>query len=320
MDADTKLLVFAIDMICPILVGYACKYQHILREGFFNKLILNNILVVCPIVSFLSFWVLPLTSDIIWLPFISLVMGFVPGGIAYLWAQHKYSDDKERGAYVMAASLSNFGTIGGICVFLLYGERGYGYQQIILLFQYVLMFTFCYPLAQYFAARGERKRKRHGISVRSVLFSRNQIAVLGIMLGGALQYIGVSRPPACDGVAQIFIHAGAWTGLIPVGYSIDFARIRRYWFSLFDLTFIKFLVTPIIVFTVACLVITDSYMLYSILVLSCMPVAINAVVTARLYHLNIDLDVAAFIVTTILFLVVNCKCKLNTNIIKKHYQ
>ena len=33
MDIKMKLLVFAIDMICPLILGYACKYQHWLKEG-----------------------------------------------------------------------------------------------------------------------------------------------------------------------------------------------------------------------------------------------------------------------------------------------
>ena len=299
-----KLLVFAIDMICPLLLGYACQYQHKLKDGFFNKMILNNILVVCPIVSFLSFWVLPLTRDLLWLPLISIAMGFVPGLMAYFIAEHKYQDDRERGAYVMAASLSNLGTIGGICVFLIYGERGYGYQQIIVLFQYVLMFMICYPLAQYYETRASGHSSGDRVSIWSMLFSKKQLAVVGIMLGGVLQYAGVPRPAELDGVAQIFIHMGAGTGLIPVGYSGDFAKIRHYWLSLFDLSFIKFIAAPLTIYLLSHLVIENRDMLGALLVLAAMPSAINAVVTSRLYHLNVDLDVPAFIVTTLIFLFV----------------
>jgi len=298
-----KLLVFAVDMICPLLLGYTCQYQHKLKDGFFNKMILNNILVVCPVVSFLSFWVMPLSREMLWLPVISIAMGLVPGMMAAFIAHRKYADDRERGAYVMAASLSNLGTIGGICVFLIYGERGYGYQQIIVLFQYVLMFMVCYPLAQYYETRASGSGGQR-VSLRSLLLSKNQLAVAGILLGGVLQYAGVPRPLELDGVAQIFIHAGAWTGLIPVGYSIDFARIRRYWLSLFDLSLIKFVVAPAMIYFLSHLVIQNEIMLGSLLVLASMPSAVNAVVTARLYHLNVDLDVAAFIVTTLVFLVV----------------
>ena len=91
VDVKMKILVFAVDMICPLMLGYLCQRQNVLEEKFFNKMILNNILVVCPIVSFLSFWILPLTADLFWLPLISLALGFVPGAMAYVIAQKRYS-------------------------------------------------------------------------------------------------------------------------------------------------------------------------------------------------------------------------------------
>lgn len=304
MDVKMKLIVFAIDLIVPLAVGYACRYQSVIKENVFNKMILNNILVVCPVVSFLSFWVMPLTSDLLWLPLIGVFMGVIPGAMAYYIARNKYGSDLERGSYVMAACLSNLGTIGGLCVFLLYGEQGYGYQQIILLFQYVLMFTFCYPLAQFFYQRAHGGNKVSKISVFSILFSKNQIAVLGILLGGLLQIYGVERPQQLDGVAQIFIHLGAWTGLLPVGYSMDFAKIKLYYKELMDLALIKFVAAPMVIYLLSHLFITNKDMLNTLLILSCTPVAVNAVVVARIYKLNVNLGVAAFIVTTVLFLFV----------------
>jgi len=302
LDIATKLVIFAADLILPLLLGYACKFQHRLGDSFFNRMILNNILVVSPIVSFLSFWIMPLSRELLWLPLLSIALGFLPGAIAYEAARRKYRDFREQGAYVMAASLSNLGTIGGICVFLIYGEQGYGYQQIATLFQYVLMLMFCYPLARSYETKADGKSGQK-ISIWSMLFSKKQLAVLGILLGGVLQYAGIPRPPSLDGVSQIFIHLGAWTGLIPVGYSVDFNKIRRYWLSLFDLAFIKFIVAPVLIFGLSRLLIESPTMRGTLLILAATPTAINAVVTARLYNLAIDLTVAAFIVTTLLFLV-----------------
>ena len=102
MDIKMKLLVFAVDLICPLILGYACRYQKKLGDNFFNKMILNNILVVCPVVSFLSFWVMPITREFLWLPVMSIALGFVPGAMAYWLAGRKYKDYREQGAYVMA--------------------------------------------------------------------------------------------------------------------------------------------------------------------------------------------------------------------------
>lgn len=301
MDIQTKLMVFAVDLIGPLVLGYAGRYQRRVGDAFFNKMILNNIFVVCPVVSFLSFWVMPLTRELFWMPVLSIALGLFPGTAAWWLARRKYREYRDQGAYVMSATLANLGTIGGICVYLVYGERGYGYQQIATLFQYVLMFLFCYPIAQYYEQQAEG-RSGQKVSFFSMVFSKNQIAVVGILLGGALQVAGIPRPPELSGVTPFFVHLGAWTGLIPVGYSLDFRKIRRYWLSLFDLAVLKFVVTPFLLYEISGLFVESPEMRGSLLILAATPTAVNAVVAARLYHLAVDLTVAAFLVTTLLFL------------------
>ena len=299
-----KLLIFGIDLILPLIVGYCCQYQKKLKDQFFNKMILNNILVVYPALSFLCFWILPLNFDLIWLPVMGLAMGLIPGLVAYFVAEKKFDDDLDRGSYVMSAILSNLGTLGGLCVFLLYGERGYGYQQLVVLFQYILMFMFCYPLAQYYYQRANSNGKIKGISVRQVLLSRNQLAVVGIFCGAALQLAGIPRPHYLDGMAEFFVHFGAWTALIPVGYSMDFGKMKGYYYQLKELIAIKFIITPVAIYGLSHLIMTDKVMLNSILILASTPTAVNAVITSRIYDLNINISVAAFIVTTLIFLTV----------------
>ena len=299
-----KLLIFGIDLILPLIVGYCCQYQKKFNDQFFNKMILNNILVVYPALSFLCFWILPLNFDLIWLPVMGLAMGLIPGLVAYFVAEKKFADDLDRGSYVMSAVLSNLGTLGGLCVFLLYGERGYGYQQLVVLFQYILMFMFCYPLAQYYYQRANSEGAITKISVTQVLFSRNQLAVVGIFCGVALQLAGIPRPHALDGMAEFFVHFGAWTALIPVGYSMDFAKMKGYYYQLKELIAIKFIVTPVAIYGLSHLIMTDRVMLNSILILASTPTAVNAVITSRIYDLNINIAVAAFIVTTLIFLTI----------------
>ncbi|MBP2655286.1 MAG: hypothetical protein H6Q73_2855 [Firmicutes bacterium] len=302
MDVKIKLLFFAIDLLAPLVVGYLCRFQNKLKDKFFDKMILNNILVVYPALSFLSFWVLPLNMDLIWLPVLGLAMGLIPGAVAYIIAERKYKSDLERGSYVMSASLSNLGTLGGLCVFLLYGETGYAYQQLVVLFQYILMFMFCYPLAQYYYERAQGGSKARRVSIKAVLFSRNQLAVLGILCGAALNIADVGRPDFFAFFFNPLVHLGAWTALIPVGYSVDFSKLGEYFKGIKDIALIKFIVTPVCVYGLASLVISDQGMLNTILVLASTPTAVNAVITARIYNLNIHIPVAAFIFTTLLFL------------------
>lgn len=296
-----KLLVFAIDLLVPLTVGYFCRYQQKLSGNFFNKMILNNILVIYPALSFLSFWALPLHYELIWLPVLGIAMGLVPGGIAYVVAKRKYSSDLDRGSYVMSAALSNLGTIGGLCVFIIFGETGYAYQQLVVLFQYILMFMFCYPLAEYYYERAQQGSKVFAFSLKAILFNRNQLAVLGIISGMLLNLAGMPRPDFLGAFFNPLVHIGAWTALLPVGYSIDFGKLKEEYRGIIDLIPIKFFIAPALTYGIASLVVSDAGMLNTILVLACTPTAVNAVITSRIYHLNIHIAVAAFILTTILF-------------------
>lgn len=304
MDIKMKLVLFAVDMVAPLTLGYFCRLQSVVKEAFFNKMILNNILVIYPALSFLSFWVLPLRYELALLPVMGLLMGIIPGVVAYFVAERKFTSELDKGSYVMSAILSNLGTIGGLCVFILYGETGYAYQQLVVLFQYILMFMFCYPLAQYYYQRAQQGSEAGEISIKSILFNRNQLAVLGIMCGIALHIAGVPRPQALGAFFEPLVHIGAWTALIPVGYSIDFQQLKEQYHSVKDLVLIKFIITPVAIYALARLLISDTTMLNTLLVLAATPTAVNAVITARIYKLNIHITVAAFILTTLVFLLV----------------
>ncbi len=303
MDITSKILISSLDLLLPIAIGYLLKRQSYLRDGFFNKMILNNILVVYPLLSFLCFWVLPLSRELIWLPVMGVLMGLIPGAIATWRSKQKYTSPLDQGGYVMSAILSNLGTIGGLCVFLLYGETGYAYQQLVVLSQYILMFMFCYPLAQRYYEQAQNNVRQHSVSLRSVLFSRNQLAVVGILLGVVLQLADIERPASLSGVSSFLVHLGAWTALIPVGYSMDFARIRSHYRELLDLAVIKFAISPLILYGIALILIDNEIMRYALVILSFTPTAVNAVITARIYQLNLHLTMAAFISTTLLFLI-----------------
>jgi auxin efflux carrier len=52
------------------------------------------------------------------------------------------------------------------------------------------------------------------------------------------------------------------------------------------------------------LVISDPVIRNALVLFACVPAAINATLTARLYHLNVDYTIAVFLVTTVLYLTV----------------
>lgn len=82
-------------------------------------------------------------------------MSVIPGILAYPWAKKKYKNSIDQGSFILAAVLSNLLTLGGLAVFILYGEVGYAYTQLVVLFGNIVLFMVCFPLAQYFYQSGQ---------------------------------------------------------------------------------------------------------------------------------------------------------------------
>ena len=90
--------------------------------------------------------------------------------------------------------------------------------------------------------------------------------------------------------------------MLPVGFLIDFSQVRRYERQVRSLTALRFLITPAIFGVLIDLFVSDPVVQGTLLICAFCPTAINAVLTARLYHLTTDLSVASFVITTAAFL------------------
>jgi len=112
------------------------------------------------------------------------------------------------------------------------------------------------------------------------------------------------RPKILGELFNPLVHLAAWTALIPVGHVTDFSAIKKYYSSTLDLLPIKFIITPLISYIIAIIVFNDPIMVNTIMILASTPTAINAVITAKIHNLNIHIATAAFVVTTVLFLLV----------------
>lgn len=297
-----RILYVFTDLATPLLAGYIAYQRGRISDALCNALIRFNIIVMATLLAVLSFWVMPLSKSLLWLPLFSALFMLVPGSIAYLTFARRHKDALSRGAYYMSAMLTNIGTIAGLSAFILYDEVGFAYVQIVSSFQVGLLVLVCFPLAAMFRAQGAKEGTRVHLSLRELFLTPNQVPVLGLIAGLALNVYGVERPAVFGTAFQALVHIGAWTALFPVGCLVDFSRARPYIKKTADLIPLRFLLTPLIFFGLCRLLFADSVLIGSVLLIAAAPTAINAVLTARLYKLNVDLTVASFLVTTVIYL------------------
>lgn len=301
-ETTFRLIYVGTDLIAPLIAGYIAYQRGFISDARCNTVIRFNIIVMATLLALLSFWVMPLSKSLLWLPLFSALFMLVPGAIARLTFARRHREPLSRGAYYMSAMLTNIGTIAGLSAFILYDEAGFAYVQIVSSFQVGLLVLVCFPLAALFRAQGAADAHRVHLSVRELFLTPNQVPILGLLAGLSLNFLGVERPAVFGAAFQSLVHVGAWTALFPVGCLVDFSRARLYIKNTADLVPLRFLLTPLIFFGLCRLLFDDPVLIGSLLLIAAAPTAINAVLTARLYKLNVDLTVASFLVTTVLYL------------------
>lgn len=306
MDSEYLRLVYVFtDLILPLIVGYFLHQRKFLPEGFTNWLIKFNVIVIYTLLTLLSFWVLPLSKELLYLfPFGALYV-LVPGAIGALTFAKRHKSLLNRGAYVMSAMLSNIGTLGGVCAFILYNEEGFAYSQIIASCQNILVVLVCFPLAQWYHEKHfDGNKVAHSTNLLKSIFSVNQMSILGIAAGLILNANGIARPEFLSDIFQGLVHFGAWTALLPVGFLINFSHTKFYYTRVWDLAILRFLIMPVFIYFVSRIFFTDRILLNTLFTCAMAPTAINAVLASRLYQLNVNLAISSFIMTTAAFLLI----------------
>ncbi len=294
------------DTICPIALGYALHAKGLVTREQTQKLITFNVRVIFTLLAFLAFWRLRIDAELIWIVPVSLLLTFIPYWVGMAMSRN-FSDPAERGAFVMSAMLGNTGTLGGLVSFLILGPIGYAYVQITAVLQNVLLVLFCFPVCQKFrdqavSAKGIVRKR----SLRELLLTWNQIAVVGMIAGGILSACGVEQPEALRPIFAAVIHFSCWVNFLPVGLLIDWSAAKPYMRMVSGIIPIKFILVPGIVWGLCELIFTNPAITTTMVILAATPTAINAVLSTALYELKKDVAIASFICTSVLFGLVVC--------------
>lgn len=298
-----KIAYFFLDLIAPLAVGYLLRKGNLLSQHMSDYLIKLALLIVYPLLTVISFWKIRISPQLLWLPFFGVILHIVPGLLASLNVKKIYAAPADRGSYLLSAILSNQMVVGGIAVFILYGELGFNYVQLTVLLQGVILFLVCFPLAQYYQRCQGNDESTSSLSWRAYILNKNQVGILGLVLGTLLNLSGWQRPAVATQLFGLLVHINAWTTLIPVGHSIRFRDVRWNSAGARSIVAIKFFLKPAIIITLSALLLNDLLMRNTILVLAFSPSAISAVITVRLFKLSVPTVITDFVVTNVLYLV-----------------
>lgn len=296
----SKIFSFFTSAILPIILGYLIKELLKIKKEKFDFLLFINIMFVYPVSIALTFWNMKLSTNMLLLPVIGFITPLISGGIGYFLSRKKYTDPKQQGSYIIASMLNNRGTIGGLTMFILYGEIGYAYVNLILIFSAINVFFIAYPIGNYFGNRLNTEKR----TFKSFVFRKTNLPILGAFIGIMLNLFAGERPDFIAPYIDPLVKTMAWFSLIPVGASIDFHGVKKHIKKTLDISLVRFIIMPLLTAAVAYPLIPDIQMATTVTLISMMPVAINAVVVSKLTKLDEDVSVSAFLFSTAVYLFV----------------
>ncbi len=306
-DTLMRVLFLFVDVILPLAVGYFFHKYKVITIDTCNFLLKLNVRIVVTVVGFGSFWLVKLDHNIFLLAFIGIVLcTALPGLMSYPYARRSMDNLADRGAYLIAVMLSNTGTLGGLCAYIAMGQLAYAYVQVVAMAQNIFTLTYCFPLAEYFRQKceaGESKVKFNP-HWKSILISWNQIGLIAMALGAVCNFYDVQKPMIFDPIFNSFVHIGAWLGILPVGYLLNFKAAKIYKVTTMSIVPIRFFLIPLLCYFTAQYFTDNPLLVIVATLMGLCPVGINSIVVTQLYKLNTNIAEANFLTTTFLFIAI----------------
>ncbi len=305
MDEISRFLIVFMDTLLPLAAGVWLRRLGMDRS-WLRLMIRVNVAAVLTALSVVSFWSVQVSAQMLWLPLSIFPICLIPMAVGFVWDQHRFSDPREQGSYIVSMMLGNIGTVSGLAAFSLYGAVGFAYIQLVAVPQILPIALVAFPLGQYYYDRWKHDGASSGqkVSLWKMLVTVNQLPVLGLFAGLLLGASGMEKPAALSPLFTALIHLNAWLGMIPVGYDLSLNGMKRYALRLWPIFPVKFLLLPLALYGMSLCFLSDRAMLVSVVLAAAAPTAIFSVATAQLYRLNVDLAESSFFTTTLFFLFV----------------
>lgn len=259
------------------------------------------IFVLIPFSAMLSLWGLPAPeTELLTLPFLGLA-AYVWGGLLAIGiARFMKMTPAETGSFYCCGTFTNLGAVGGLVCLMFLGEASIALVALYRLLEEIYYFSVSFPIARKYAPKGNSET----MPLRGKTFHPVLFAILAALAsGGALNYFSIPRPQVMGSVASVSMLLATIFFLYSIGLSLRLSSIRHYMPACLAMCLIKFIAIPAPIILFAILMGYGSFdggiALKATAILSCMPVAMTALVPPTLFGLDVDLANACWIISTL---------------------
>jgi hypothetical protein len=304
-----------------LLIGYIARRRHLAgqpadepRLRYLSRVIkLVGIGVFSPPVVLIAMLSRPLSGSEVWsmslLGAVALLTGALAGRTVIALRD---PPDREAGAFLGCAAMTNILSFGGLICFVFWGNTGLQLTYLFKMFEQFLYFGIFYTWCSLYSP--DLPPDHRGV-IQS--FRRNPITlvplvtvVAGLVANAWLfgTYGPEFRLPAfCYQINTIAVPLQTGLMAFAVGLTMAPARVAGYKAEIGYIAGIKFGVMPLVTILLAAALVHQGLLSESGLrvavILSAMPVAFNSLIPPSLYHLDEDLANSCWIATTCCLLI-----------------
>ncbi|WP_323736971.1 AEC family transporter [Methanosphaera sp. ISO3-F5] len=275
-----------------IIVGVLLKYFNILDDdhsSLLSKIVLN---ISLPALIFINISSSRIEGQMILLPLISFGLSFICMLIAYFYSKLRGYSKIKTWTLIILLSMMNTAFIGYPIVLGVFGNEGLTYAIFYDMAVAILFVIFGIILSTIFG--GNKKEVIHnGLTfvplwaiIFGLIFNIFNIP-LGYVLKNSLTYLGNSAIPLI---------------MLSLGLTISFKDFKSYLSDVVFVSFSRLLIAPIILYTLLAGTGFSGLMLQVSVLQSAMPTAMNSLVLAITYDLDVELVSAVVFITTIISL------------------
>lgn len=318
MDPRTiQFTAFCVFSALCVVAGYGARRRGLVGEHIARPMHFVTVSFVWGAVALLSLWRLPPLSANLWLILIEPILVAVPAFGVIPIARRMGCDNKQTGVIATAAGLGNLGfTLGAyLCYTLLNGPDGQGEAALayavgmvnLMAMSGVLML---YPLARHFGGQEEGDPSIAKLIVKS-FFDLRALMVHCAIVGVLLAYLNVPYPAVLDDyyILDILFYLGGFGGYFGIGLRLRLGDTRRYMREHLLLAGIKYMGIPLLALSILVLINLTPSPLSDlgqrvVIVESFMPVAIQCVMIANLFHLDGRMASTLWLVNTLIFVLI----------------
>lgn len=284
--------------------GYLVRSFGMLSPAESRKIMVKMQKYVTPWVFLLSFWGLNFGNlSLLALPFAGLSVICIQFAMSLFALKFLRLEAERKGAFLVAAILSNIGYLGWFFNLSLFGHKGYEYAFLYGFYFTPATYALAYPVAARYSRSAELKQMDFG---RRLFLEGILAAALTAMAAGiVLNCSGIRRPEVLGTLNTYLVFGATAIMMFAAGLTINIRSLKPNAVPSLVMCLIKLVLTPILMWLLLPVLtghsVQTSLAARVVVIESMMPLAISCLTISNIFHLDQDLTNTMWLFSTLLF-------------------